>query len=249
MADALPLVADAVDLGVVLDGVKVGELGIYTIGDLARADGEMIAVHLKLPGRILQDYARGGDLQPYMYTHEANKGYGNSLTAPMDIMDTEYAQHLLLSLCETVGMRLREDHVKIAAVSVHITSADFLHAGKQTQLFSATDVTEEIYDAACRVFELLWDKKTPIRQIGVHTSKVQTDGGRQYNFFDLQKYDQLEKVNQTVDDIRRRFGEDSIMRASFLKSNVSHMSGGLDKERRSGVTIGIDVEHEKARTI
>ncbi len=56
-------------------------------------------------------------------------------------------------------------------------------------------------------------------------------------------------MNRTVDDIRKRYGEDSLMRACFLRSNVSHMGGGLDKERRSGVTIGIDIEHEKARTI
>ena len=65
----------------------------------------------------------------------------------------------------------------------------------------------------------------------------------------MQRYDKLEQLNKTVDAIRGRFGEDSLMRASFLKGNVSHMSGGLDKERRSGVTIGIDVEHENARII
>ena len=83
----------------------------------------------------------------------------------------------------------------------------------------------------------------------MHTSKVQSDAGRQYNLFDLQKYDKFEVVDRTVDKIRSRFGEDSIFRASFLQSNVSHMSGGLDRERRSGVTIGIDVEHENARII
>lgn len=62
-----------------------------------------------------------------------------------------------------------------------------------------------------------------------------------------EKHDWLEKLNQTIDDIRSRFGEDSVMRASFLQSNITHMSGGLDKERRSGVTIGIDVENEKVR--
>lgn len=228
---------------------KLHRLGIYTIGDLARADDDLIRAHLKLPGQIVQGYARGEDLQPYMFTHEANKGYGNSLTAPVDITTTEYARHLMLSLCETVGARLRNDHVKISVVSVHITTCEFVYENKQMQLLTATDVTEEIYRAACQVFKKLWDKKTPIRQIGVHTSRVQADAGRQYNLFDLQKYDRLETLNRTVDDIRKKYGEDAVFRASFLESNVSHMSGGLDKERRSGVTIGIDVEHEKTRII
>ena len=213
---------------------KLHRLGIYTIGELAQADEDMICAHLKTPGRIIQRYARGEDLQPYMFTHEANKGYGNSLTAPVDVVTEEYAKHLMLSLCETVGMRLRGDNVKISVVSVHITTFEFQYAHKQMQLLTPTDVTEEIYTVACRIFKKIWDGRTPIRQIGVHTSKVESDAGRQYNLFDLQKYDRLETLNRTVDKIRERYGEDSIFRASFLKSNVSHMSGGLDKEIRRG---------------
>ena len=113
------------------------------------------------------------------------------------------------------------------------------------QLMSSTDVTEEIFTTACEVFHRLWDGITPLRQIGVHTSGVQKDGIRQYNLFDMHKYDRLEKLDRTVDQIRAKYGEDSIFRACFLKSNVTHMGGGLDKDRRSGVTIGIDVEGEK----
>lgn len=228
---------------------KLLSLGIKTIGDLARADEQVIKAYLKKPGLIVQNYARGGDLEPYMFTHESNKGYGNSLTAPRDIETEEYAKHLLLSLCEMVGTRIRADGVKISVVAVHITTYEFQYSNKQMQLMTPTDVTEEIYIAACKVFDRLWDKRTPIRQIGVGTSKVQEDAGRQYNLFDLQKYDRLEILNRTVDEIRERFGEDSIKRACFLKSDVNHLNGGLDKERRTGVTIGIDVEGEKTRII
>ena len=228
---------------------RLHRLGIFTIGELAQADEEIIEAHLKTPGKIIQGYARGEDLQPYMFTHETNKGYGNSLTAPVDIVTEEYARRLMLSLCETVGMRLRDDNVKISVVSVHITSCEFQYANKQMQLLTPTDVTEEIYAAVCKLFQKLWDRRTPIRQIGVHTSKVERNTGRQYNLFDLQKYDRLETLNRTIDKIREKYGEDAVFRASFLKSNVAHMSGGLDKERRSGVTLGINVEHEKARNL
>ena len=221
---------------------KLFSLGIRTIGELAQADEEMVRAHLKTFGVIVQGYARGGDLQPYMFAHERNKGYGNSLTAPQDIVTAAYAKHLLLSLCETVGARLRADQVRISVVAVHLTTWEFQRVSKQIQLFSATDVTEELYEAACRIFDRLWDQHTPIRQIGVHTSKVQTESGRQYNIFDMQRYERFEKLNQTVDRIREKYGEDALQRASFLRSNVDHMSGCLDKERRSGVTIGIDVE-------
>lgn len=226
---------------------KLHRLGIRTIGELAEADGGMIRAHLKKHGQTIQGFARGGDLDQCMISHEANKGYGNSLTAPMDIVTEEYAKHLLLSLSETVGARLRADNVMVSLVSVHLTTCEFNRMNKQMQLDSPTNITKEIYEAACLILSRLWDKKTPIRQIGVHTSKVQENAARQYSIFDLEKSDKLEKLDRTVDQLREKYGEDAVFRASFLKSNVSHMSGGLDKERRSGVTLGIDVEGEKVK--
>lgn len=165
----------------------------------------------------------------------------------MDVVTGEYAKHLMLFLCETVGMRLCGDNVKVSVVSAHITTCEFQYAHKQMQLLMPTDVKAEIFTAECRIFKKLWDGKTSIRQIGVHTSKVESDAGRQYNLFDLQKYDRLETLNRTVDKISEKYREDAIFRAGFLKSNVTHMSGGLDKERHSGVTLGIDVIKEKVR--
>ena len=228
---------------------KLHGLGICTIGELARADEAMIRANLKTPGLIVQGYARGRDLEPYLFTREANRGYGNSLTAPVDIVTREYAEHLMLSLCETVGMRLRADGVKVRLVSVHITDHAFRRDSRQMQLPTATDVTEEIYRAVCGIFGRLWDGRTPLRQVGVHTSKVEEGAGRQYNLFDGQKFDRLETLNRTVDRIRERYGEDAVFRAGFLDSNVPHMGGGLDRERRSGVTLGIDMERERAEDL
>ncbi len=228
---------------------KLNKVGIQTIGELAQADEGMIRSLLKKHGQTIQGFARGGDLDPGMISHEANKGYGNSMTAPIDVVTEEYAKHLLLSLSETVGTRLRADGVMISVVSVHLTTCEFQRMNKQMQLDSPTNITEEIYGAACQVFGKLWDKKTPIRQLGVHTSKVQENAGRQYSIFDLGKSDKLEKLDKAVDKVREKYGEDAIFRASFLKGNVSHMSGGLNKERRSGVTLGIDVEGENVRDL
>ena len=194
---------------------RLHRLGIYTIGELACADEDMIRAHLHLCGSIVQGYARGKDLSECMFTHAPNKGYGNSMTAPVDVTDAEYARHLLLSLCETVGSRIRADHAQISAVSVHITSCEFVRESTQMQLMTATNVTEEIYRAACQLFDRLWDRKTPIRQIGVHTARVSHDSGRQYNMFDMDKFDRLEVLNHTVDEIRARYGKEAVMRASF----------------------------------
>lgn len=86
---------------------KLHGVGIRTIGELAQADEGMIRSLLKKHGQTIQGFAQGADLDSSMISHEANKGYGNSMTAPVDIVTEEYARHLLLSLSETVGTRLR----------------------------------------------------------------------------------------------------------------------------------------------
>lgn len=40
-------------------------------------------------------------------------------------------------------------------------------------------------------------------------------------------------MDETVDEIRRRFGMDALMRASFLHQPIDHMSGGISREKRS----------------
>jgi len=211
---------------------KLRSLGIYTIGDLARADLSMLTAHMKKQGEAIYRYAWGQETEDMFGMQEESKGIGNSTTTPVDVVDWEYARQILLSLCETVGMRLRSDSMKASCVQVHMRSSSFENSSRQMQLDSATDVTEEIYESACKLLLRMWDTRKPLRLLGVTATRLTHEQYRQYNLFEQEKYEKLEKCNKAIDAIRARFGEDSIMRASFLKSNVEHTSGGLNKEKR-----------------
>lgn len=223
---------------------RLHSLGIYTIGDLARSDVDALKAHMKKHGEVIWNYAWGREEEDTLEAKEGNKAYGNSMTTPVNVTDVKYARQILLSLCETVGMRLRADHVKISCVSITLRTSNFENRNRQMQLSSATDVTEEIYEAACRLYDELWDGR-PLRLIGVSTSRVSHEEYRQYNLFDMEKYDKLEKCDRAIDSIRAKFGEDSVMRASFLKSNVSHTGRGLNKEKRAEAISGTDWEKEE----
>lgn len=212
--------------------LRLHSLGIYTIGDLARTDVEVLRAHLKKHGEVIWNYAWGQEEEESLEGKEGNKCYGNSITTPVDVTDAAYAQQILLSLSETVGMRLRADQAKIGCVSVTLRDTSFVNRSRQMRLSGATDVTEEIYTAACRLLEELWDGR-PLRLLGISTSRVTHEEYRQYNLFDREKYDKLEKCNKAIDTIRARFGEDSVMRASFLEGDLSHTSGGLNREKRA----------------
>ncbi len=65
---------------------------------------------LKKQGETIWGFANGIDLSLVLARPVANKGYGNSTTTPYDVTDLETAKRVLLSLCETIGNRLRTDH-------------------------------------------------------------------------------------------------------------------------------------------
>ncbi len=84
--------------------------------------------------------------------------------------------------------------------------------------------------------------RTPIRHLGVHTERVvKGDAGRQLTLFDNTDYEKLEKLDQAIDSIRKRFGMDAVQRASFLEQEkIDHMSGGISREKRT-----VDYKKEK----
>lgn len=209
---------------------KLTSLGFHTIGDVAKCDRSLLISHFKKQGDTIWNYANGYDTG-LVQKNPAVKSYGNSITLNYDVTDKETAKMILLSLCETIGARIRSDHCYIGVVSVNITECDFNQRSKQCTLDNPTNVTEEIYSYASNLLDEMWEQQ-PIRLIGVSTSHVTDTASRQVSMFDTPQDMQLSKLNAAVDKIRRKYGEDSIKRARFIDNEYSHMTSGLNKEKR-----------------
>lgn len=199
---------------------KLHELGIHTIGNLAKSDVNILHAHFKKHGEVIWNYANGRDIEGLTNHKTANKSYGNSITIAYDVTDAETAKTFLLSLCETVGTRIRMDHAYVSMVSVSIVDYNFQRQSHQMTLPTATNVTEVLYDTACRLFEQLWNRE-PIRQLGVSTGHVSGEDGLQYDLFNTERNEKLSKLNAAIDNIRTRYGEDAIQRARFLNPKES----------------------------
>ena len=198
---------------------KLKRLGIMTIGDLAQADLGTLQATLKKHGEAIWNYANGRDFSLVEAERADNKGYGNSVTLSYDVTRAEEAKQVLLSLAETVGRRLRRDGAWIEVVSVTLRFFDLTQASHQCVLEHATNITDEIYQAACRLFDEFWDR-TPIRLIGIQTGKVTKEGdNRQLSLFDDTDYEKLERLDRAMDSIREKFGADAVRRASFLQKD------------------------------
>ena len=218
---------------------KLKLLGICTIGDLAHADGALLRRRLGKHGETIWHFANGRNADAVAPEPAENKGYGNSVTTAQDVVTTAQAHQVLLSLCETVAMRMRRDGKCGSCVCIHLRTNEFRHFSHQKKLMGATNITQEIYEAACRVFDEAWDGIIPLRQLGIQMTQLSSEPYQQYDLFSGMTPRQFErklKLDETVDALRDKFGEDILRRGQFARTPGKHMAGGLDKARRTGIT-------------
>ncbi len=238
---------------------KLHTMGIFTIGELARQDPELIKYHLKKHGEVIWAFANGMDVSPVLPEPPANKGYGNSTTIAFDVTDAGTARLVLLSLAEMVAARLRSDGVCAGVVSVTVKYDDLKSVSHQRTLPEGTNITSELFGHAGRLFDELWDGR-PIRHLGIHTGRIsRASGVRQISFADPVDYEKLGRLDAMVDAVRDRYGRDAMMRASFARrekvrsgsrgdgpasgmygkpgngaakiQNLEHMAGGVSREK------------------
>ena len=224
---------------------KLQRLGIYTIGALAAADVRVLKKRLGKQGELLWHFANGRNADAVTPEPAENKGYGNATTTSHDVVTREEAYQVLLSLCETVATRLRKDGKCGSCVSIHLRTNEFRHFSHQCVLHGATNITSEIFEAACRLFDEAWDGITPMRQLGVQITRLSGEPYQQFDFFSGLSPVQFERklrLDETVDALRDKYGEDIIRRAKFAGGTEPHMAGGLSKERRTGVTKPVPKE-------
>ena len=76
--------------------------------------------------------------------------------------------------------------------------------------------------------------------------------GASHDFFSgmtPQQYERKMRLDETVDALRDRFGEDVLRRAKFANDPDGHMAGGLDRARRTGITKPIPGEIPRNRVV
>lgn len=206
-------------------------LEINTIGDLAKANPEILRSHLKSHGIGLWEYANGIDASTVEPIQAAAKGVGNSHTLSKDATTKEEAYAVLLTLADSVSQRLRKAGMYASMVSVEIKYSTFKSVSHQCILPGPVNTSRTIYTAACELFDDLWDE-TPIRLLGIRTSKL-TDvlEPSQMTLFDFmpdenntspstqtkqQSKKQLD-LELALDKIRDKYGKDAVVRGTQIK--------------------------------
>ena len=196
---------------------KLEGLGIKTIGQLAalREDDAKLILG-DAAGHMLWNYANGNDDSPVKEERNEAKGYSAESTFEEDIVSLEQADAVMLSQVDMISARMRRDGKKCRCITVTMRDLDFKTKSHQLTLDSPTDVTEEIYRHAKRLFRESW-KNQPLRLLGVGISELTTEDFAQFSLFDAaEDHEKQQKKDRAIDALRKKYGSDIISRGSTM---------------------------------
>lgn len=193
----------------VLDGYCIN-----TIGDLARTDPNLLKYKLGKNGVDLWRFANGQD---HSLVHKQDfvspiKSVGHGITTVEDLETSEQVWPVLLELTQDIGHKLRVHQKSAEGVAIFVRDNTLQTKQWQTKLDLPTQSPMLIAKAAFNLFERRYMWSNPIRSITVQAiNLVQQDTPRQLDMFmDIKRIDRMEKLDLCIEEIRRRFGKDSI---------------------------------------
>jgi DNA polymerase-4 len=123
---------------------------------------------------------------------------------------------MLARLSEMVGRRLREHKLFARTVQLKLRYSDFSTITRAHSLDHATQLDTEIFREIRALFRHNRKNQAKVRLLGVHASSLEADEG-QLNLIGEENTKRWRKALNTVDQIRERFGEDSVSLAMGLK--------------------------------
>ncbi len=199
---------------------RLERANIKTIGALAAANAKWLRDYLgEKQGEHLHRFANGIDDSPVLAEPERAKGYSNSITLEEDVVNEAQAHKILLALADSVTSRMRADGARAYCVAVTIRGNDFRDKSHQRRLDTATDITDEVYTVAKRLFAELWDRRTPLRLMGLAMTGIAEEGEEQMSLFPDEKKERSRKLDRAVDSIRGKFGSATISRGTTLNAD------------------------------
>lgn len=206
---------------------KLRSRNIYTIGQIARSSPQVLSSMLGKCGEMLWTFANGLESSPVRAAGKetAIKSVGNSTTTPRDIACDHDAQMVVTVLAESVAERLRSNALCGSVVEISVRDCELNSFTRQRKISQPTALASEIIPCAMGLFREHYHWERPIRSIGVCVSALEAlDGDRQLTMFPDHDRDRLYELECAVEDIRRRFGHYSILRASLITDKI----GGIN---------------------
>lgn len=203
---------------------KLNNIGIYTIGDIAKTSPDILRKLLGKWGDLIYGFANGYDSSPVAHMNENSevKSIGNSTTTPRDMKTFEDVKIVMYVLCDSVCRRMRQQGFMAKTVGISVRDNELNTFNRQKALDDYTNLTKVITDNALRLFKKSYNMQKPLRSIGISvTDFVHDNIPHQMSLLNNEKNIlQNEELDKTVDKLKLRFGN-YIVRPAVLLADKS----------------------------
>jgi len=194
---------------------------IHTCEDVSRLDRSFLVHILGKQGNMLYDYIHGLDQDPVhdFYEKREVKSVGNSITFRQDLIGEAQIRAGINEIADSVTSRLRHQESKAYTVQIAVKDPDFKTMQRQRKLAHPTFLQKDFSKVAMELIRENWDFSKPVRLLSVTgTDLVPADAPvpEQLSLFEEksesqgEKERQRERLENTMDSIRDRFGKDKI---------------------------------------
>ena len=199
---------------------KLASYGIHTIGEIANSDAEFLQRLLGVNGLSIWRSASGLDQSRVMQQDYQIpvKTIGQGITCTADLYNDDEVGKVMLELSQDIGHRLRVHQLAATGVQISIRSNELSYRQYQAALPYSTQSPLDIARMGRELFRKRYTWATPVRAVTIRViDLIPQDRPMQASmFFDLEKIIRREKLDDTIEEIRRRFGKKSIYPASCM---------------------------------
>src|SRR5208283_4978714 len=181
-------------------------LGLRTVGDVARADRELLAEQLGDTGRHLAALARGEDDRAVVPDRQA-KSIGAEDTFAEDTESAEVLHRALHAQALRVGRRLRRAGLKARTVQLKIKLSDFTLLTRRRTLETPTDDGQRLYREAAELLARLAPTGA-VRLTGVSAQELVGQHSQLGLFGEPEE--RSARLNAALDAIAARYGQGAV---------------------------------------
>lgn len=201
---------------------KLNQIGIYNVYDLAHADFSLIKRLFHKIGEQLFFHAHGIDRTILSDTHTPKtNSFSKNQILNRDYTNPDDIEIVIREMTDANASRLRKHQLVTTTVRLTIGySRDSFHAGFNRQMrIEATDSSQKLANYLIQLFRKYYEK-IPVRTINVSFNNLVPKQAQQLNLFEeVEAVVKDERLDQTIDFIREKFGFTSLLHANSLMKN------------------------------
>ena len=195
------------------------QIGITTVGDLARHDPALLRQRFGSMGTHLGELAHARDPRPVLADWR-RKSYGEENTFEHDLtLDSLELKRTLIAHGEALAERLRADHARARTVTLKLKLARSLGGGRypivtsRLSLERPTDDGGELTRVALSLLSKI-KREEKIRLAGLQVHNLDRVDESQMHLFDSapQSDARHARLNRALDEVHKRFGEKAVSR-------------------------------------